>query len=80
MKETDLDMELLDYLLNSVKNWVVNDILEDRTRDWKYFFAISDARRIAKEKHQVELKLEDFDSEIMNNLIYEFEKNIKVNH
>lgn len=76
MKETDLDMEILDYLIDTIKNWVVNDILEDRTRDWKLFFAISDLRKVAKDKHQIELNLDSFGIDLIDSLIKEFEQNI----
>ena len=72
-----LDDELLDYLLDSTKNWINNDILEEQTKNWNYFLAISDIRKLAKEKYQIEIKIEDFDIGIIDSLIKEYENNIK---
>ena len=72
----ELDMELLDYLLNSTKNWIINDILEDHTKDWKYFLAFCKCRKDLKENHHIEFELEQVCDFIMLPLFKEYENNI----
>ena len=76
MDKSVIDMEVLDYLLDTVKNWVINDVIEDKTRDWRYLLALSESKKILKENYDLDTKVEEFSSEMMDLVIKEFENNI----
>ena len=53
-------------------------MLEDRTCDWKYLLALSENKKILKEKYGIDANVETFSSEMLNLVILEFENNISI--
>lgn len=78
MEESIIDTEILNYLLSTVRNRVINDVLEDQTCDWKYLLALSENKKILKEKYGIDANIETFSTEMLNSVIQEFENNISI--
>lgn len=77
MDNLKIDVEVLEYLLNTIKNRIINDVEEGGEAKWKYLLAISECKMLAKEKHNLDIKIIDYSSDMLNLLINEFEENIK---